>query len=114
MHAELTTISWLETHTPLTLTELANCVHLSEEELQEWLDNSVVEVSACQTELQNDDSIPHFHGQTITLAQTARRLRKDFDLNTDGLVLAMRLLERIRELEIELQQTQARLPRNFS
>jgi len=42
--------------------------------------------------------------------RTARRLRDDFDLDAAGLAVAVNLLGRIRELELELQALSARHP----
>lgn len=52
-----------------------------------------------------------FRTDCIVLARQARRLREDFELNTEGLTLAMRLLDRIHKLEEQLDDVYARLPR---
>ena len=50
---------------------------------------------------------PVFSSGALQAARTARRLRDDFELNPDGLALAMRLLERVEELERELERLRA-------
>ncbi|HJU71452.1 MAG TPA: chaperone modulator CbpM [Paucimonas sp.] len=43
----------------------------------------------------------------VTTAQTARRLRDDFQLDRHGVALALTLLRRIEALEADLKATQA-------
>lgn len=44
------------------------------------------------------------------VARSASRLRKDFDLDAQGLALAVALLERVRDLEEQLRDLRARIP----
>lgn len=53
-----------------------------------------------------------FHTECIVIARQARRLREDFELDTQGLALAMTLLGRIHKLEEKLDNLYARLPRS--
>jgi chaperone modulatory protein CbpM len=50
-----------------------------------------------------------FSARTITLGQRARRLKSDFDLNLSGLALALTYLERIEELETELERLRCQM-----
>jgi chaperone modulatory protein CbpM len=43
----------------------------------------------------------------MMLARTARRLRDDFELNPNGMALAMRLLATVEALECELEELKA-------
>jgi chaperone modulatory protein CbpM len=43
-------------------------------------------------------------------ARTAFRLRHDFELDEQGLAVALALLERVRDLEAELDALRAQLP----
>ena len=52
-----------------------------------------------------------FGAQVISVARTACRLRDDFELDTRGVSVALRLLERVRELEEEVGRLRAELPR---
>jgi chaperone modulatory protein CbpM len=52
-----------------------------------------------------------FSARVVTLARTACRLRDDFELDTRGLAVALRLLERVRGLEDEISRLRAQLPR---
>jgi hypothetical protein len=45
------------------------------------------------------------------VARTACRLRDELELDTAGLGVALRLLERVRDLEAEIAQLRALLPR---
>lgn len=50
-----------------------------------------------------------FHLHYVGIALTARRLRDDFELDGHGLALALTLLQRVRETELELAQVRAQL-----
>jgi|SRR5215468_10162670 len=50
-----------------------------------------------------------FSARTITLGRRARRLKADFDLNASGLALALTYLERIEELEAELERLRCQM-----
>lgn len=45
-----------------------------------------------------------FPTDCIVLARKAKRLQEDFELDTDGLILAANLLKRINELEARLRR----------
>lgn len=52
-----------------------------------------------------------FHTECIVVARRARKLQDDFELDVQGLVLAMNLLRRIQRLEAQLEALHARMPR---
>lgn len=52
---------------------------------------------------------PAFHLHYVVVANTARRLRDDFELDGHGLALALTLLQRVRETEAELAAVRAQL-----
>lgn len=52
---------------------------------------------------------PMFHLHYVAIANTARRLRDDFELDGHGLALALTLLRRVNEAEAELTSLRARL-----
>ena len=104
MQVELTEAVWLEERGMLTLVELCECSGLTEPELRELVDLGALsphDPGAADWE---------FPPRSIVIARTACRLRHDFELDTQGLAVAMTLLERIQELEAELQRLQARFP----
>ena len=61
--------------------------------------------------LNPDSSDWSFGAQCIVAARAASRLRSDFELDTQSLAVVLSLLERVQELEMELQRVHARLPR---
>lgn len=52
---------------------------------------------------------PVFHLHYVVVANTARRLRDDFELDGNGMALALALLQRIRETEAALAEVRAQL-----
>jgi chaperone modulatory protein CbpM len=102
---ELTEAVWLDERGTLTLFELAECSGLSEPELRDLVDLGAL------SPLDPDAGDWSFAARCITVARTACRLRNDFELDLPGLAIAITLLERVQELEAELQRVQARLPR---
>lgn len=100
-----TEVLWLDEHRTVTLTELVEVSGLHENELLELVNTGVLPTR----------EVPGggvaFSARVITLARTASRLRDDFELDTHGLAVALRLLERVRALEGELASLRAQLPR---
>ena len=105
MKLELTEAVWLDEHGALTLIELAECSGLSETELRELVDLGALEP------LDREARDWNFNSHCIVAARAACRLRDDFELDTHGLAVVLSLLERVHELEHELQRLHARLPR---
>jgi hypothetical protein len=52
-----------------------------------------------------------FGWRSITVARMARRFRDEFELEPHGVAVLLRFADRIRELEQELRELRARLPR---
>jgi chaperone modulatory protein CbpM len=89
----------------LRLSELADLAGLSEAELTELVDCGALAPA---------EGLPGqwvFGLRSLTVARTARRLREDFELESHGVALLLAFLDRIRRLEEELRELQARLPR---
>lgn len=107
MKLELAEAVWLEARGTLTLVELAECSGLTEEELRDLVDMGALEP------LDRESRSWNFEPRCVVAACTASRLRHDLELDTHGLSVALSLLERVRELESELQRLQARLPRTL-
>lgn len=104
MRIELTEVLWLEEHEVMTETELIEASGLSEAEFEELMECGVLAPEASSAEPRT------FAARSVTVARTARRLRKDFGLSADGLALAMTLLQRIRDLETQVERLRAQLP----
>ena len=105
MRIELTEIFWLHEHHALSVNELAELSGLSEAEINELVDYGAI------TPIDTDAHPQIFAARCIVPARTARRLRDDFDLNTHGVALALTLLDRVHDLETQLGDLRARLPR---
>jgi len=95
---------WLHEQHELLLEELCELSGLSEAELRELVDHGVLAPI--------DSGAQHwtFSADRLIVARSARRLRKDFDLDPHGVALAVTLLERVHDLEEELRDLRARLP----
>jgi chaperone modulatory protein CbpM len=107
MRIELTEVFWLHEHYALSVNQLAELSGLSEVEIHELVDYGAI------TPIDANVVQRSFDAQYIVTARTARRLRDDFDLNTHGVALALSLLDRVHELETELRNLHARLPRRY-
>ena len=105
MRIELTEVLWLHEHHQLPIAELAELSGMPEAEINELVDcGAIAPIDADAIELT-------FDARCVVAAKTARRLRDDFDLNTQGVVLALTLLDRVHDLEVQLADLLARLPR---
>jgi chaperone modulatory protein CbpM len=105
VEVELTETVWLDERGAVTLVELAQCSGLTENELRELVDLGAFEPLDSQA---RDWS---FSAHCIVAARAASRLRQDFELDPPGLALALSLLDRVHDLELELQRMRARIPR---
>ena len=105
MKVELTETLWLDERGTVTLVERAECSGLTEAELKDLVDIGALEP------LDAHSAEWSFGSQCIVAARAASRLRDDFELDTPGLALVLSLLERVRDLESEIQRMRARLPR---
>jgi len=104
MRIELTELVWLEEHRELNLAELAELSGLSEAELHE-LENcgAIAPVDPGAAERT-------FGAECIVAARAAFRLRNAFELDAQGLAVALALLDRVSALETELRDLRAQLP----
>jgi chaperone modulatory protein CbpM len=105
MRIELTEVLWLNEHHELSATQLAELSGLSEAQIHELVDYGAI------APIDPDAAQRSFDAQCIVVARTACRLRDDFELNTQGLALALTLLDRVHDLEVQLRDLRARLPR---
>jgi len=103
MHAEDPV--WLNETALCSLEELAELSGLSQDELAMLVENGVLQPAP-----QELAGARVFYASCVVQVRTARRLRDDFDLDAAGLAVAVNLLGRIRELELELQALSARHP----
>jgi chaperone modulatory protein CbpM len=95
---------WLHEHYEVSLAELCELSGLSETELR-----GLVEFGA----IAPADPLARewtFSADRLLVARSAFRLRRDFELDSQGLALAVTLLERVRDLEEKLRDLRARIP----
>ena len=96
--------TWLHRHYEFSLEELCELSGLSEAELRELVDHGVLEP------VEPGARAWTFRADRLVVARSARRLRKDFELDPHGVALVVTLLERVRDLEAELRDVRAKLP----
>ncbi len=107
MRVELTEVLWFEEHA-VTLDELAQLCSLPVPVLEELVGAGAI------LPLQVDEAPPRYGAQALQAARSARRLQRDFDLDSGALVLALGLLDRIDELERQVRALRARLPASIT
>lgn len=105
MRVELTEVLWFDERRELSLCELAERSGLTEAELRELVDSGVI------APVDPDRAPRHFRAECIVTAKTACRLRDDFELDAHGLAVALTLIDRVRDLEEQLRDLRAKLPR---
>ena len=104
MTVHITESVWLNASDICSFEHLTQVSGLSADALLDLIDTGILKPS-------NQDSANYFFPiDCIVIARTARRLRDDFDLDPQGLSLALTLMRRIDQLEAELQQLRAILP----
>jgi chaperone modulatory protein CbpM len=97
-------VLWLDERRVVSLTELLEFSGLREAELLDLVQTGVIPAREAP------GGGLAFSARVVTVARTACRLRDDFDLDTPGLGVALRLLERVRDLEGEIARLRAQLP----
>jgi chaperone modulatory protein CbpM len=97
-------IDWLSEHYEVSLAEFCELSGLTEAELRGLVDCGAIAPA------DPDAREWTFSADRLVVARSAFRLRRDFDLDEQGLALAIALLERVRDLEEELRDLRARIP----
>ena len=95
---------WVEQRREVPLAELADLSGLSVEDLQQLIEHGALE----PVDLQAREWL--FSPDCLRLARRASRLRHDFELDINGLALALALLDRVRDLEEQIAHLRARIP----
>ncbi len=105
MRIELTELFWLDQQRDFSLGDIAELSGLPETVLRALVDcGALTPVDPAATELR-------FDADGLLAARAAYRLREDFALDSQGLAVALTLLERIHDLERQLGELRARSPR---
>jgi chaperone modulatory protein CbpM len=105
VNIELAEALWIEDAGELSIAELAQQSGLEEGKLRELVDYGAL------APIDPGATAWRFTASCVVIARTACRLLNDFDLEPHGLALALALIERIRELEAEVQRLHAATPR---
>ena len=96
---------WMDEHRVISFNELIEISGLTREELLELVHGGAIPAHEAE------GATYTFSARVVTVARTACRLRDELELDTAGLGVALRLLERVRDLEAEIAQLRALLPR---
>jgi chaperone modulatory protein CbpM len=88
--------SIVEDDLELTTVELCRACHASEDEIELWVVEGVLQPRGESRESWR------FGGDALARIRLATRLVRDLEVNTPGVALALDLLERIAELESRL------------
>ena len=104
MQIEMSEATWMSDAHEFSMSELADLSGLSATELHELVEFGAV------TPLRPEATPWVFGGHCLVTVRTAYRLRQSFDLEPHGIALAMALLQRVSDLEAQMQHLQARLP----
>ncbi|MES2537383.1 MAG: chaperone modulator CbpM [Pseudomonadota bacterium] len=103
MKVDATEWIWLNEQAICSAQNLVEVSGLAHELLDDLIENGVIApVDANAQPLS-------FPLRYVVVASMARRLRDDFELDRHGVTLAMTLMQRIEELEMELNAVRARL-----
>ena len=117
MKVEFTEAQWLHAQAEVSIQELAELSGLSPELLRELVDyGALVPINAQAPTNELASTATHsapwsFTAECIVAVRAASRLRKDFDLDTNALSVALTLIERIHELEAQLRDMRTQFPR---
>ncbi len=103
MTTHITEGVWLNTSDICSFDHLIEVSGLTRSDLSDLIEAGVIEPS------NQDPGNYFFYTHCIVIARTARRLRDDFELDSHGLTLALKLLDRIDRLEADLADARARL-----
>lgn len=97
MNMELTEALWLSEAAVCQIEHLAEVSGLSLEEIEDLVDSGLI------VPVEAPPAPRTFHLVHVVTVRTARRLRDDFELDRNGVALALTLLRRIERLEAQLR-----------
>ncbi len=95
----------IEEEAPLSLADLCRCCALPAEQIMDMIEQGIVDPIDATVMV----SRWQFRGDSVVRIQTALRLQRDLNLNTEGAVLALELMDEIKQL----RQTVAYLQRRY-
>lgn len=104
MRIELNDVIWLEAES-LSFDELLERSELPARLLQELVHGGGIEP------LDPAAAPPQYGARALAVACRARRLHQDFELDASALLLVLGLLDRVAELEGQINELHVKLPR---
>jgi hypothetical protein len=102
-------VLWLDDQQVVSLEQLLAASGLTEVEALELVHVGALPVREAVREARG--ATYTFSARVVTVARTACRLRDDLELDTRAVGVALRLLERVTDLEGEIARLRALLPR---
>ena len=98
MNIDFTELVWLDHHHEVSLDELAELSGLAQVELRQLVESGAL------TPINPDEEAWSFSGQCVVSIRTLSRLKQDFELEPNAFALTLVFLERIRRLELKVQE----------
>ena len=98
MNIDFTELVWLDDHHEVSLDELAELSGVTQEELRQLVDSGAL------IPINPDQERWNFSGHSVISIRTLSRLKQDFELEPNAFALTLVFLERIRTLELKLQE----------
>ncbi len=96
---------WLDDEYTFSLAQLSELSGVTEAQLTEMVDEGIL------SPIDPESGQWVFAADRLVTVRMAVRLRRDFELDPEGLALVVTLLERVRSLEAEVRELRAKLPR---
>ncbi|WP_245395119.1 chaperone modulator CbpM [methane-oxidizing endosymbiont of Gigantopelta aegis] len=90
----------LEEDVELTLADLCKASHMPAETVYEFIEYGVIEPLQAQS-----DNL-RFQGTSLFRIKRAKRLQRDLGVNLAGAALALDLMEKIEDLEVQIKRLQ--------
>jgi chaperone modulatory protein CbpM len=105
MKLEQAEAMWLDAHCECTFAELARLSGLAQSDLRELVEYGALAPNNPQ------ETEWTFNGDIVVALRSAGRLRDDLELDTQTLALTLTLIRRIHDLEAQVGELRAQLPR---
>ena len=98
MNIDFSEIVWLDHHHEVSIDELVELSGFSQEELRQLVDSGAL------VPINPDEICWSFSAHSVVSIRTLSRLKQDFELESNAFALTLVFLERIRALELKVQE----------
>ena len=98
MNIDFSEIVWLDHHHEVSIDELVELSGFSQEELRQLVDSGAL------VPINPDEVCWSFSAHSVVSIRTLSRLKQDFELESNAFALTLVFLERIRALELKVQE----------